>query len=530
MRAFISILILLTLIVGAVSAVSASSLADSAGVVRVFGDQSSWMSDCIVIGDGSWVITTSDAVTEKIGPNADHIIRNPIFVSAYNGKAYQCEVKANDKELNVALLKLPVKGLPAAPFAQAAEFSKAAFGTMGQLTSGDPIGNNWPTQVYAITRARTDDGAYKLAVTQWDASKVFITDIGKHKIMFISDISPERSIPNGSIIARGANMAGMYINRLTITGGKESVVFGRCAISTEIAHYLGEHGVDTTVLYNPPLPTAEKDANADAAFQLEMKIYSLIGTGLPGLAVDCASNLVKLQPQEAQAQMLSGITLVGAGKLADALKAFDEAAKLDPKLPTLRTNRAVALVGLNKKEEAEAELTKAIEEAPSDPRPVIALSEFYLADSKTYDKALTYAQKAVSMSESSPSVLLLLARVEKRMKSYQSSVNHIAEAIKMAPDWPDAMYALGSTFEEAGDKINAEKAYRKLVEKQPKNPTAMLTLASFLADQGKTDEPAELIAKIRMLNPSKSILDTVKTLEDKIQGKQPAETQPPAAK
>ena len=530
MKPFISALLLLLLITGAISAGYAGSLADCAGVVRVFGDQSSWMSDCFVVGDGSWAITTSDAITETVGPDAEHIIRNPIFVSAYTGKAYQCEVKTNDKELNLALLKLPIKGLPGAPFALASEFSKAGFGTFGQLTSGDEIGNRWPTEVYAVTRDRTSDGTYKLAVAQWNADKVFVTDIGKHKLMFISEVTPEKSIPNGSIIARGASVVGMYINKLTITGGKENIVFGRCSISTEIVHYLGEHGVDTTSLNNPPPPTITRDENADAAFQLQMKIYSLLGAGVPGLAVDCAANLAKLQPQEAQAQMLSGIALVGTGKFTDAIKAFDDAAKLDPKLPALKTNRAIALIGLNKKAEAETELLKAAEEAPSDARPVITLVDFYLADSQTYDKALSFAQKALSMLPDSPSTLLLLAKVEKRMKNYQDSINHIGEALKMAPNWPDAMYALGSTFEEAGDKANAEKSYRKLVEKEPRNPTSLLTLASFLADQGKKDELKELIEKIRALNPPKEIIASTKALENKIEDKQETESKPLPAK
>ena len=94
----------------------------------------------------------------------------------------------------------------------------------------------------------------------------------------------------------------------------------------------------------------------------------------------------------------------------------------------------------------------------------------------------------------------------------------IGEALKLAPDWADAWLALGATFEAGNDKANAEKSYRKLVEKQPKNPAAMLALASFLADQGKKDEPLELIAKVRALTPAppKEILDAAKALEDQV--------------
>ena len=135
----------------------AADLTDASGVVRVFGDASSWMSACFVVGDGSWVVTTADTITEKAGPETQRTIRFPMFISYYTGRAYQCDLKAFDKDLNVALLKLPVKGLPAAPLAPLTAFKKAAYGTLGQLVSGEPIGNRWPTEIYGITRDKKDD-------------------------------------------------------------------------------------------------------------------------------------------------------------------------------------------------------------------------------------------------------------------------------------------------------------------------------------------------------------------------------------
>ena len=49
-----------------------------------------------------------------------------------------------------------------------------------------------------------------------------------------------------------------------------------------------------------------------------------------------------------------------------------------------------------------------------------------------------------------------------------------------------------------------------------------MALASFLADQGKKDEPLQLLGKVRDLNPPKPVLDAVQALQDKIEGKQPA--------
>ncbi|MGB9619967.1 MAG: tetratricopeptide repeat protein, partial [Armatimonadota bacterium] len=426
-----SLVLALVVLLCCVGCAGAPNLSDCAGVMRAFGDSSSWMTSCFVVGEGSWAITAADAVIEKVGPEVEQTIQKPIFLSAYTGQAWQCELKACDKELGVALLKLPVRGLPAAPLAQSAEFAKATRATMGQVLSGEPCGGNWPTEIYGVTRERKGN-VYQLTVAQWNAKNAAVAEIGKYNWLFVSEISPDVPVPNGAMVARSSSVVGMYLNKVTIGYAKQGVSFGRCAISPQIARYLGKRGIDTASLYDPPKPTVERSADWNEAFQLRAAIYSQIGAGRAGAALEQAQALTKLRPREAEAHLLLGIALTGSGKFEDAIKAFDEAAKLDPALPALRTNRAFALIGLNKPGEAEAELLKAAEEAPDDPRPVIALADFYLGDEKTYDKALTYARKAESMKPNSPAAKLLVARVEKRRKNYQAALKSIQEALKMA--------------------------------------------------------------------------------------------------
>lgn len=514
MRLFLAFVILTI----AASGASAASMSDCAGVVRVFGDAGSWMSSCFVVGDGSWVVTTRDAIVEKVGPKTEQTIRRPIFISAYNGRAYQCEVKAQDKELNIALLKLPVSGLPSMPLAQLVDFSKAAYGTMGQLMSGDPIGNKWLTEIYGVTRTQTEAGGV-LGIGQWKASQVFVCEVGNYKMAFLSELSPDNLVPNGAAVVREGKIVGMYLNKLRLTGGKEDVVYGRCAISPDIAAFLSKNGIDTSTLYNAQTATVKRDENSDAVFQLQAVIYSVIGAGKPEAALDAAQMLVKVRADDAQALMVMGLAQIAGKQFEEAIKTFDKAAEIDPKLSGLRMNRALAFVGLEKREEAEKELLKAVEETPGDVRPVSALADFYLGDDETYDKALQYAKKAVTMAPESPAALLLAAQVEKRQKAYSAAVTDIMAAITMAPKWGEAYYALGSTCEDAGEYGKAEQAYRRLVEIQPQNPGALLTLASFLADRGKNDEAKAAIDKLRALNPPEEVLKAAQTLEDKVEGK-----------
>lgn len=521
MRPFVLVLIILVL---ACSGAFASGPSDYAGIVRVFGDVSSWTSSCFVVGDGSWVLTTYRAISERIGPDADQPVQYPLFISAYTGQVYQCELKAYDKEQCIALLKLPVSGLPAAPLAQLSDFSKAAYGTIGQLMSGEPVGNAWNSEIFGITRQRIE-GKDKLVVGSWSAKKAFVTEIGDDKCLFIRDVAPETAIPSGSMVVRGSNIIGMYAKRMTIVGGKEDLKYGHCVMSTALARYLGNHGIDTSSLYTPPAPTVKRAEDADAVFQLQARIYAFIGAGKPALEMNDASELVKLRPKEAQTHLVMAVVYTGAGKFDEAIKELDAAASIDAKYPGIHLSRALALVGLKKKTEAEAELLKAVEEAPNDPRPVTALADYYLGDKATYDKALPYAKRASAMTPNSPASLLLVAKAQKEMKDYRSSILTIQSAVKMAPDWGTAWFAMGSTYEEAGDKENAEKAYRALLQKQPKNVDALLTLASYLADQGKKDDALATLDKLRVLTPPKEVLDAAKVIEDKANGVKPTEAE-----
>lgn len=311
-----------------------------------------------------------------------------------------------------------------------------------------------------------------------------------------------------------------------LTGGGADVAYGRCVLASEIVRFASRSGVQAAALYSPAAPTVTAGDAADRAFQLQISIYSRIGAGLAADAVDNAAELVKLRPNDAQAHAAHGIALTAAGKFAEALKALDEAARLDPKLPALRLDRASALAGLKKTAEAEAELTKAVEESPSDLRAVSALADFYASDEKTADKALTYAARAVQLAPNSPAALLTQARAQSRLKQYADAVKSVEAARKLVPGWPPTYFALAAIHEAAGDKAAAEAAYRKIVELQPKSPDALLALASFLADTGRPAEARDLLKRLRDLNPPQPALDAAKRIEDKLK---PASGQMPEA-
>ena len=512
----------------------AAPISDCMGIIRCFGENRSWVSNCFVVGDGSWVITTLESISEKTSPTNVHQIRTPVFISPITGEAYECKVVATDSELDAALLKLPISGLPAAAMAVSKDYTKVRFGTMGELMLGEPIGNKWQIDIYGINRKESKD-IQLLGIEKWNSEKAFAADVDKYKLLFISEITPaDKLIPNGALAAKENTCVGMYLSKMVFSGGKTETIFGRVSPATELGRFMVKNGIDSSLINETPAPKLKKDKNSEKAFQLYASIYTMFAMGRADETIAICNELVKLRPESAQSQMTLGIALARANKIEDSLKAYDAALKINPKLPNLRNSRALVL---KDPKEVEAELIKASEESPSDIRPVMSLVDFYMQDEKTYNKALKYANRAVSLERDNPNAFIILAKAQKLNKDYTGAISSLNKALEMVPNWKVAWYGLGATYEASGDKVNAEKAYRKMVDIRDNvgiqnissnlssgndslgsgstDASDYMILASFLIDNNNKTEAKSILAKAKMLTSDIELINAIKELEKK---------------
>jgi len=71
-------------------------------------------------------------------------------------------------------------------------------------------------------------------------------------------------------------------------------------------------------------------------------------------------------------------------------------------------------------------------------------------------------------------------------------------------------------YEDAGDFDNAQKALETIAEKNPKDATALVALASFYVDRKDKEKAESILAKVKQLSPPQPILDAVADLESKL--------------
>ncbi|MBO7393215.1 MAG: hypothetical protein J6U98_03315 [Abditibacteriota bacterium] len=487
---------------------------DIVGVVRTFGDTKSRMTCAMVVGDGGYAVAPYTAVAENVSETLDNIVTNPIFISSFTGKAYRAEVVAYDKGLGVALIKLPVKGLPSAPLAPLSVYNKAMYGSYGELTQEQYVGNKWGAECVALTTAEID-GVRQYALGDWLTSNIFVTDIDKYVFAFLSGITPAKAVPNGAVVHRDGSVIGMYLDKLTFTGGRRNYTYGRVAMSHEITKFLVKNGLSGDVLANPPDATASGMTGGGDAFPMRLSMYTLSGRGDDLEALKIADALIADGGSDALTLIVKGDGELAKGNADKALESYAAAKKADDTDPAAYIGTAKAYAAAKKDKEAEAELKAGMEKFPNSAEMAGELTNYYY-EKEDFDSALTYAKRAAEISPNSLVRRLVLAKVYKSRDDYQTAINIIGEAIRISPDWTDGIYFLASTFEEGGDMTNAEKGYRLLIQRAPNTPTYLLLWASFLADTGRAAEAVKVLEKVKTLSPTGSAAEELKSLEKRL--------------
>ncbi|MDO8588799.1 MAG: tetratricopeptide repeat protein [Armatimonadota bacterium] len=516
----LALTLLLIAVVGAASVAAppkAADCSDALVAIFVFGDTRGWMGAGFLVGDGQWVVTMADVVTEKINAETKLTVKYATVLSPWTGESYRAEVKTVDMKKNLAVLRLPMKGLPAVPLAGADGFKKARAVTIGQIFSGEQVGNRWDTTIQALSREPNPKRPAALVVRKWTAQNAVLSETKGIDWLFLSKMDPADNAPRASMVLREDGTAvGMYNSRLEVGEGKKPASYGQSLPSTELIKTLATLGVDAAGLRKASAPTIEPDKHAKQGLQLIWATLTQTILGKWTEARKNATSLLDLRPESPTANLLMGVTLAGGGKTEEAVKHMDKAISLDPNVPGGYFTRGAALASLKKTKEAEADFRKAIEQTPDDVKPMIALADLIAADKARRTEAAEIARKAVKTSPQDPLARMTLALILKSAGSYDQAIAELKEVLKIAPRWGEAKAALAAIYEASGDVASAETQYRDLVKAEPENPDALFTLASFLADHEKKTEAKELVTKLLAMKLPKELETAAKELEKKL--------------
>ena len=170
---------------------------------------------------------------------------------------------------------------------------------------------------------------------------------------------------------------------------------------------------------------------------------------------------------DANALILAGSNLLGAGQAERALELLDEAEQLEPMNIEISVNRIEALAELDRYEDAE--------------------ECFYLGQ---------------QIDPECPELYLTMGNALQRGGHRERAVWCLREAARLDPSLPRVRAQLASAYAQLGRSERARQLYIQELRVDPGDTSTLLDLGDLLADMHRPDEACEKYARVLELDPS----------------------------
>jgi Flp pilus assembly protein TadD len=171
---------------------------------------------------------------------------------------------------------------------------------------------------------------------------------------------------------------------------------------------------------------------------------------------------VQWDARDAQAWYYLGRTKYSESRFAEAINAFQQCLKLDPKNVQAEDNLGLSLAGLGRNEEAAATYKQAIawqaQSLAKDPGPYIDLGKLLIDDKRPQD-AVTFLLQAVEIGPRDTRAHELLAKAYTRVQEFPKAQAELEKAVELSPLTPNLHCVLASVYRKQGLEEKAKAEY-----------------------------------------------------------------------
>ncbi len=200
-----------------------------------------------------------------------------------------------------------------------------------------------------------------------------------------------------------------------------------------------------------------------------------------------------------ESYLSEGANFLHKHRFNDALGKFDQALVIKPNSAHALSLRARTLNRLNRKQEALAEVKKAMECEPKSVQPYLALSVFSLID-KDIAKARQHLARAEKIEPGNYEVASVFATCFTHEKKYKEALFYINKALKTHPDaYRFAQRA--AIYHLLGDHKNELKDYDNAIVLEPKSPLYATERATTYLHSARLQEALTEVNRALTLDP-----------------------------
>ena len=205
------------------------------------------------------------------------------------------------------------------------------------------------------------------------------------------------------------------------------------------------------------------------------------------LAIDLFDQVLALRPADATTLNNRGIALVNLDRLDEARASFEQALKLKPDDINTQQNLANVLNTLGDFKAAAEHYRKVATAMPTDAAAHQNLAVVLQALGE-YAEAMASYQMAINLAPANLEARNKLGTMFKETGHTEEAIDCFRKALAIAPDNDEIIVNLGNALRESGQLDEAEKTYRHAIAINPECVEAFNNLGSLLSALGRLDE------------------------------------------
>lgn len=216
-----------------------------------------------------------------------------------------------------------------------------------------------------------------------------------------------------------------------------------------------------------------------------------------------------------------GTSYIKAGKMDDALDAFDYCIAIKDSFSTAHFNKATVLMMKEEYAEAIDHFNETVMRGEA-----IALTYLYLGE--CYEKlgenmlAEQNLQRALELEDEMPDIYFALGMLKNKMNHYVEAEFYAKQAIQLDEANPDNWYLLAEIYENAGSPELAANAYVKSIELSENGLDIILDYSNFKFNQENVQSAIDFLTDIQPVGERQAAISYRLAAYSFIQGKKVA--------
>ena len=194
-----------------------------------------------------------------------------------------------------------------------------------------------------------------------------------------------------------------------------------------------------------------------------------------------------------------GIRAMRIGKLAYALKCFEEATAIKEDLETMQ-HQANTYVRMNRMDDARQLMVRMTELASDQPLVFQSLASLcYMQED--YPAMNEACQKALALNDQDPSTYFLSAKAAVGLNNGIQAIAMLTKAIMLNEEFVEAYQMRAEILWTMRQAKDANEDIEKLLSMNPEDENALLLKAEIMAVSGAEEQALEIIDQVLALNP-----------------------------